>query len=311
MNNKQKTITLTPKDFTNLLEKDLSPFVKNIIKKYNFQYTNVTEEERDAIIKKIVTTLLDPFLIFSGKHRLGQWENGWAQNLKEFSSNKKVLSIIPGYFGKYPFVRIKQKWVKPKSKDFEYNMLGIILDWLFDKYMRGTDPIYEFGCGTGHNLMRLRGINSQSSLWGLDWATSSLKLIRTYAEEYDENLFAHKFDYFNPDKKFKLDKGSIIYTVASLEQIGDKYDKFIDYLLVQKPKLCIHVEPIGEVLDENNLLDYLSKEYFKKRNYLNGFLTKLRELEKKGLVKIHKEQRTYIGSFFIEGYSVIVWSPIK
>ena len=59
-----------------------------------------------------------------------------------------------------------------------------------------------------------------------------------------------------------------------------------------------------------NLVDYLSILYFKKRNYLSGFLLKLRELEEAGKIKIHMAKRTFIGSLYIEGYSVIAWSPV-
>lgn len=305
-----KQITLEAKDFTGLLEKNLSPYVKTKIKQYKFVYQPLTQKERDEVIRKIISTLLDPFLVYSGKHRLSQWEKGWGQNLTEFNSQQKKSSIIPHYFGKYPVVRINQEWVKPKSKDFEYNMLGIILDWLFDKYMRDAKTVYEFGCGTGHNLMRLREVSPDATLWGLDWVTSSQNIIQAYAKKKkDGKLFAHRFDFFHPDKKFKLDKDGVVYTVAALEQIGDKHGKFIDYLLSQHPKLCVHIEPIGEMLDENTLIDYLSIEYFKKRKYLKGFLTRLHELEKEGKVRIIREQRTKIGSFFIEGYSVIVWTP--
>lgn len=303
--------TVTAKYIENLWGTKLSPFVKKRIEEYGFEYQDVTPEERDSILKKIIATLLDPFLVFSGKHRLVQWEKGWGQNLTDLTDKKGEKSMIPRYFGKYPVVRIDQKWIKPVSADFEYNMLGLILDWLFDKHIRTAANVYEFGCGTGHNLTRLRTINKDANLWGLDWATSSQKIIAKYAKENgDTKLFAHRFDYFAPDKKFKLAKDSVIYTVASLEQIGDKHDKFISYLLKEKPALCVHIEPIAELLDENVLIDYLSIEYFKKRKYLNGFLDRLRELEKQGKVKIHNAQRSRIGSFFIEGYSVIVWSPV-
>jgi hypothetical protein len=32
-------------------------------------------------------------------------------------------------------------------------------------------------------------------------------------------------------------------------------------------------------------------------------------LERDGLIDIHLVQRTYIGRLFIDGYSVVVWSP--
>jgi hypothetical protein len=144
----------------------------------------------------------------------------------------------------------------------------------------------------------------------LDWAASSQKIIRRLARNgVDRNIFAHRFDFFDPDNSFNLEKNSIVYTSASIEQTGTQYKRFLEYLLRQRPALCIHIEPIAELLDENHLLDYLSIQYFKKRKYLSGYLDHLRKLEKQGQIKIHRAQRTYIGSLFIEGYSVIVWSP--
>jgi hypothetical protein len=126
----------------------------------------------------------------------------------------------------------------------------------------------------------------------------------------DSDIHAHRFDYFNPDESFHLQPQSVVFTVASLEQVGSRWDKLIEYLLSNSPKLCIHIEPISELLDPNKLNDYLSIEYFKKRNYLDGFLNGLRKLEIDGKVKIHRAQRTHIGSLFIEGYSVVIWEPI-
>lgn len=304
-------VILGEKDFAPLLGKNLSPFVKGKIKEYAFAYAELTPAERDAVIRQIVTTLLDPFLVYSGKHRLLQWEKGWGQNLEEFGMAKKKSVAIPHYFGKYPIARLGGKWIKPKSKNFEYNMLGIILDWLFDQYARKAPAVYEFGCGTGHNLIRLRGMNPTARLWGLDWAKSSQKLLGAQAAaKKDTGLFGKRFDFFNPDKKFALEKEAVVYTVAALEQVGTGHKAFVDYLIGQKPSLCIHIEPIAELLDPNSLPDYLSIEYFKKRKYLSGFLDSLRELEKAGKVKIERAQRTHVGSLFIEGYSVVVWRPL-
>src|SRR3989344_62104 len=299
---------LYPKDFEEVFRDNLSEFVKKKIKQFNFLAQTVSEKERDQILLKIITTLLDPELPKAGKHRLTQWEKGWGENLKDLKS-KRNSSIIPLYFGKYNIVRFKQEFLKPISANFEYNMLAVIQYWLFDKYFRKIKSIYEFGCGTGHNLLRVREVNSGAQIFGLDWAESSQGIIKMIKKETrDTNLYTYNFDFFKPNKKFKLNESSAIYTVAALEQLGGNFQPFINYLLKNKPKICIHIEPIGELLDENNLVDYLSQFYFKKRNYLNGFLSKLQELEKKGKIKIHRAQRTFIGSLYIEGYSVIIWS---
>jgi hypothetical protein len=78
----------------------------------------------------------------------------------------------------------------------------------------------------------------------------------------------------------------------------------------KKPKICINIEPISELLDENNFFDNLSIKYFKKRNYLNGYLDFLIDYEKRGFIEILDKRRIYSGSYFIEGHSLIVWRPL-
>jgi hypothetical protein len=126
----------------------------------------------------------------------------------------------------------------------------------------------------------------------------------------DNNIHGFNFDFFKPDHSFKLDKNGAVITISALEQTGIKFNRFVNYLLKNKPEICIHIEPIYELLDDNNLMDFLSIKYIQKRNYLWGFLDHLRKLESKGKIKIIKAQRTYIGSLFVDGYSVIVWRPI-
>jgi trans-aconitate methyltransferase len=216
---------------------------------------------------------------------------------------------VPKYFGKIPIIRWTQKWIKPVSTSMEYNFFGLLLDWVFEKYITNVDSVYEFGCGTGHNLLRIRDQFPHINLYGLDWTTASQNVIDLIVKETkDNNLFSKKFDYFNPDKNYNLNKNSMVLTVASLEQTGGGFKSFVDYLVSERPSMVVHIEPIHEVLDESNVLDNLSIKYFKKRNYLDGLVNYVRDLESKGIVKIHNLQRTYVGSFYIEGYSLLVWS---
>jgi SAM-dependent methyltransferase len=302
---------ITIKEFEKIFNEKLDDFVRQKILEYDFSYKEIPAKKRDEIIMQIIDMLLDNDVNKAGKHRQKQWEKGWKENLTEISnSNKK--GDIPKYFGKYEILRWKQKFIEPLNENFELNSLAIIQNWIFNKYLKNAENIYEFGCGTGHNLSRVREINQNAKIFGLDWTESSQKIIKKVAKEKnDKKLFAKKFDFFKPDYKFKLGKNSIIFTVAALEQTGSNFDKFLKYLLKNQPSACIHIEPISEVLDNSNLLDYLSISYFKKRNYLIGFLDYLKKLEQEKKIIIHKIQRTFIGSIFIEGYSVIVWSPIN
>ncbi len=76
-----------------------------------------------------------------------------------------------------------------------------------------------------------------------------------------------------------------------------------------KPELVVHIEPFEDLLDPFFLLDNLSIQYMRKRNYINGYVEHIQNLEKEGKAKIHRYQRSYIGSKHIDGYTVLIWSP--
>jgi SAM-dependent methyltransferase len=308
MNKNIKKLNST--DFERVFGEKLSDYVKGKIKEYDFSYYELSDEEKDFCILSTVKTLLDPNLVSAGKKRIDDWNKGWGENLKEFDSSNMIESTIPKYFDKYNIVRFEQRFIKTCSEHFEYYSLKIILDWIFEKYFMDIKSIYEFGCGTGHNLIQLSNINPNANLCGLDWARSSVELINNYAKKHDnKRLTSKKFDFFSPDYSIELGLNSGVYTIAALEQIGENYKEYITYLLKQDIEYCIHVEPIGELLDDGNLLDWLSIQYFKKRKYLKGFYKYLLQLENEGLLDIINVQRTYIGSLYIDGYSLIIWKP--
>lgn len=261
------------------------------------KYRLLTKPEQDKVVIEILETLLDPSLPYSGSHRRKQWETGWGENLK-------AGDHTPRYFGKHKVNRINQKFVIGNSKNFEQNMLYSIVDELTYRYLTGKKDIYEFGCGTGHNLLRIQSINNMARYHGFDWTKSSNVLVKKLG------FHAEQFDFFEPDFTIGLEPDAAVITVAALEQIGTRYEQFLKYIIRNKPSVVVHIEPISELLDPTNLLDYLSIKYMKKRKYLEGYLDTLRILEKQDKIKIHEARRSGIGSKFIDGYSIIVWSPL-
>lgn len=261
------------------------------------KYKSVSKQEEEKIIIHILETLLDNSIPFSGSHRHKQWEKGWGENLE--SGN-----MIPKYFGKYPYQRLNGKFVRGLGKNYEVAMLYTIVDKLAEKYLSKAKDVYEFGCGTGHNLWRIRGVNPHAKLHGFDWAKSSNEMVK------DMGFDGQNFDYFNPNYKIKLEPNSAVYTVASLEQIGTNFKKFVKYLLKNKPSIVVNIEPMPELLNSRKLIDYLSIKYMHKRKYLRGYPDYLEALEKQGKIKILEKRRSGIGSLFIDGYSIICWKPL-
>lgn len=309
-NSKKLIHTIGVKELEGALNTRLSKKLREKVVSANLRYTGLTNGERDQYIIDVVNTFMDHRVIEAGEHRLPQWEKGWSENLNAFEVEQNASAIIPGYHGKLPLQRWKQNIIRPLTEHFEYKMLSIIVDWAFDSFLSNKKAIFEFGCGPGHHLLRAREFNPTAKLVGLDWTKASQKIISGIrAKEIETNIEGYNFDFYKPDNSLNIPAKSGVYTVAALEQVGERFEPFLEFLLRKRPDICIHLEPIDELLDPNNLMDRLSILYFRKRNYLKGFLTRLDELEAKGKVKIHCKQRTYIGSFFIEGHSLVVWSP--
>lgn len=275
----------------------------------DLKFTTLNNLEFESAILQVLK-VLEGELSKAGPHRKTDWENGWGENLRKFSESGEDHATLPGYFEKSRIIRWEQKWIKPNDPNLEQKLLAVLVDSLVLKFSDTPNPIYEFGCGTGHHLFRLRKLFPSKKLVGLDWATSSQELISNYAKsKNDSQLFGQNFDFFSPDYEIQIDKDSLFLTVASLEQTYDNYVKFVDFILQAKPKIVINIEPMGEFLDSENLLDNLSLKYFAKRNYLTGYFDYLKSLEKKGEIIIHDARRSFLGSFFIDGYSIVVWSP--
>ena len=86
---------------------------------------------------------------------------------------------------------------------------------------------------------------------------------------------------------------------------------FLEFLLKKSPELCVNVEGLSELYEQNYLLDYLALKYHKRRNYLDGFLTRLRELEEEEKIDIIKVHHQQFGNLFDDPHSYVIWKPNK
>ncbi len=297
-------------DIEKILGFELEQNIKDRIIKFDLEYESLSKDERDSYLLNVLNVLLND-ITKSGKHRINEWENGWNQNLELFKETKNIEDLIPKYHGKKDIVRWMGDVIKPITENFDYKIHIIIVDAIIQYYLGDMSNIIEFGCGPAYHLIRLNEYKKDIKLYGSDWTKTSQNIINDVNDVLGTDITPFNFDFFNPDYNFNIPKNSGVYTVAALEQIGDNIEPYINYLLENKPELCVHMEPIDELLDDESLIDKLSILYFRKRNYLNGFLPYLEKLEKENKIEIIKKQRIYSGSYFIEGHSLIVWRPKK
>lgn len=297
---------ITYLDFEEILGFKINEKVKDMITSFNLTYREVTKDERDSYILNVINVLTSD-IPKSGKHRINEWENGWSENLEEFKKTKRIEDLIPRYHGKNRIVRWRGDVIMPITENFDYKIHICFVDAILQNYLSSVDTVFEFGCGPAYHLIRMNNYNGSIKLNGTDWAVSSQNIIKEINRVLELEIGGYNLNFFNPNYNIEIPENTGIYTVAALEQVGDNFHEFISFLMDKKPSICVHMEPIDELLDDENLIDSLSVKYFRKRNYLNKFLPYLEQLEKDGKIEILKKQRIFSGSYFIEGHSLIVW----
>lgn len=302
---------IAPSEVEEMMGARLSPRLRDRVAQANLRYADLTETERDAYLLTVVEALMDPALKTAGEHRLSDWEQGWSENLRALKSGKSPADLVPRYHGKHSMVRWRRRIVRPLTDAFDYRVLCLLVDWAVESFLGDVAVLHEFGCGPAYHLLRAREFLPTARLVGLDWARASQRIIAEIkATGIDANIEGRPFDFFAPAPDFSFPANSGVLTVAALEQVGDRFEPFLQFLLAKKPAVCVHLEPIDELMDPLFLVDRLSVLYCRKRQYLHGFLTRLRRLRDEGRIKIFREQRTFTGSHFIEGHSLVVWSPV-
>ena len=283
---------------------------------YPLNLISITKEERDHCILEIYKKLIDENIIKSGPLRQKDWLKGWGENLDNFRKTNNPEELIPKYYNKYKYIRFDSEFYKFENNNTELNTVRILINYIADIYLQKSRTILELGAGTCHHLYEISKIlHRETKYFALDWSESTTKIAQKLREScYIKNIFSFKFDFFNPewDKNIVIpdENESVVFSFAALEQVGKDYKKLFKFINEKlKPKYVVHLEPIGELLPENELLPFLSKKYFLKRNYLNGYLTYLRSKAITNEIEIEIESRMPFGSLFIEGYSLVVWRP--
>ena len=303
--------TLSEKDiarFFDVSADDFSERVRTLIHQSDFRYRRLEQRERDNVILTILKRIESPTLGISGVDQKERWIRGWNENLEMFiKSEYDENCLVPKFFKPNRPVRLDGDYALPLNENFERDFFYVLRQWLYESYLSDHNPLYEFGSGTGFNLVALARLYPDKELHGLDWVDAPKKIIDLLAEKKGYRIKGHIFDMFFPDKSFPLAQGSGILAICALEQIGTKFELFLQFVLSKKPSIFVHVDSLVELYDEHNLYDHLALMHNRKRNYLWGYVTRLRELEEQGRVEIIKLQRISCGGLYHEGYSLIVW----
>ncbi|MCI8856689.1 MAG: class I SAM-dependent methyltransferase [Clostridiaceae bacterium] len=268
-------------------------------------------KERDDTILAALKRIQQDTQIVGTEERTQVWQDGWNEILQRFiESGCRLDSLQPQYYREHTPIRLHKDFVVSDNPRFEYELQQFIKESVFQQYLSDVSNIYEFGCGTGYNLVMLARMFPEKQLYGLDFVPSAIEILRLLSEKHGLPISGKLFNIKQPDMDYTLAPGSGICTFVCLEQVSDQFEAFLQYLLVQKPAICVHLEPIVELYDDNNLIDWMAKQFHNKRHYLSGFYPRLLELEQEKQLELLHVQRLEFGNMNHEGYTLVVWRPV-
>lgn len=236
----------------------------------------------------------------AGPQRKDDWETGWSGH--GITAEYPDFPDLPYYFKKNTHVRIGDKVYRDLSGLTELYLLRTIQDVAFsNKLIDRAKAIIEYGCGTGHNL-RYLATKIPHNLYGADWAKSAVE--RIVESEVVNSDRAFQVDYFDKNTYQAPQESFIAFTNASLEQAGDSYHDFLNFLYLNNECIGgIHIEPISDLVSPSHDLNKFSIRYAERRAYLTNFY----HFMKASKIKILYAKDFELGSKFISGYQLLIW----
>lgn len=276
-------------------------------------YRHLTAEEQSSTLTGIEHELEVRNMPVSGPGMRSLWEKNWAAQLQDVvgsgTSDPDNRTIVPDFIQDRDVVRLNGQYVTTRSPQFELNLANLFRKWLFRRYFADVQWIGDFGAGSGLNLGFLADLYPAIQLRGFDWSESSAAIIDHIGEIKEADVKGQVFDFIEPDPDVVFPSKSGVLTWGALEQVGNQFQPFLEWVRARDPHVVVHVEPIVEWYDENSAVDDVAIRYHDMRGYLKEYWPALQSLESAGDIEIINARRIRFGSLFHEVYSFIVWRP--
>lgn len=276
----------------------------------DFRFETVGSEATAILLRDIDQKIDGGTFQKVGAHREEIWQDAWSEQYSRFRQADFALDALePQFMGANPISRLDQAFIRPYSKRFEVDFFLAFRSWLFETWVPETKTLIEFGSGSGFNLAAMASHFPDRHVTGLDWSQAACSIADAIGSQCGLSVRGRQFDFFDPDYSFEEVKGATVFTFCALEQTGDRFTQFLEYLRMSGPARVIHMEPIIEFYNPASPVDAAALRYHRDRRYLNGLATWLRNQAAEGTISLLAERRLFFGSLYHEGYSYLIWEP--
>lgn len=303
---------MTPQDLSELFGLALTPAVIEMIQQSKMDFTRRVPDEaeqRSLLLQalKHADNLTDAAFVSVDKDLQLQ---GWNQIYAGMARLEQ--QTIPPFLVPKPGtpIRIRGRYEIPTSQSFEFSLLTVLRSLLFPMAFSQCAAVHEFGCGSGHNLWHVGKQLPGKALKGYEWSTAALEVVRKIEQWQGLKIETEQFDLFDPTVGTLLPEDCGVLTVGALEQTGVRWKPWLDWLLQRRPKVVLHIEPIVELYNDNDLFDYVALRYHRRCGFLQGYLPELMRLNQEKKIEVHVAHKIPFGAFYHDAYTYVAWSPL-
>jgi hypothetical protein len=275
------------------------------------RYHGLAPDEASAIAQQVESTIREEQLRRSGDDDPAVWIKGWGEVAASLATQPITREALrPQYFRGEPICRLFGHYIRPLAREFEYDVGLALRRIIFDEFLGNASTIVECGCGTGINLLLLSERFPAAGLVGADWAPVCSDILAQMARQSGRAIRGEVFNMLTATGwSTPIAPGATFLTVHAMEQLGEHWPRFYDFLIAQRPALCLHIEPLLEYYDAADAFDLRAADYHRKRGYLRGFLPHVLGLRDTGKADLIAARRVAFGGLYHEAYSILAWRP--
>lgn len=234
------------------------------------------------------------------------WDEGWRE---AFNNYQQDGSLVAGFTHPTTMVNVDGTYFRPIDSNFEINYQALIRSYVLDTYFEDCTAFIEFGSGSGINLVAAAKRLPSVRIIGSDFVPAAVELHNAIAAKTGYPIESYLFDMRAPISHHAFPKGSSVLTYGSVEQLGNNFQPFLDFLLEMQPKVVVHVETDSSFLLDGKLPDFIAKSYSEVRGYPNQFLGRLLEMQNEERIRIVTTERSVAYPGLTPGNNLFVWVP--
>lgn len=171
--------------------------------------------------------------------------------------------------------------------------------------------IIELGSGYGTVILSeiFNSHVKNSILSAAEYTSSGIKSIEIIDEHKKRLKQIGYCDLFDLDLSgFDIEPGSVFFTSWVMGCIKGYPEKTLKEFMKYKPAAVIHIEPIFQHYQENDLLGMLWKKYLLMNDYNHSLLDDLKSYQAKYSINVEEVERNVFGSNPLIPVSVIKWT---